>query len=300
MATTLITGTSTGIGHAAAVELARAGHEVVATMRDPDRSPQLRELAASEDLPITVLVLDVDSDTAVAEAFSEAEQMKGPIEVLVNNAGIGQPYAVEDAPLDEFRQTMETNFFGALRCVKAVLPSMRERRQGCIINVTSIAGRIALNAHGPYCASKFALEGVSESLAQEVKPFGIRVAIVEPGVIATPIFNKIHDYAETPYPGARRLNALFAASLSAAQVPPELVGEKIREIVESNGPLALRHPVGPDAEPFLQWRAAMSDEEWLAYGGVEDDEVWAARTEEDFGLNVRSYLGRTPAGIVKE
>ncbi len=295
MAATLITGTSTGIGHAAAVELARAGHEVVATMRDPDRSPQLRELAASEDLPITVLALDVDSDTAVAEAFSEAERMKGPIEVLVNNAGIGQIYAVEDAPLDEFRQTMETNFFGALRCVKAVLPSMRERRQGCIINVTSIAGRIALNGHGPYCASKFALEAVSESLAQEVKPFGIRVAIVEPGVIATPIFNKIHDYAETPYPGARRLNALFAASLSAAQVPPELVGEKIREIVESNGPLALRHPVGPDAEPFLQWRAAMSDE-----GGVEDDEVWAARTEEDFGLNVRPYLGRTPAGIVKE
>ena len=202
MATTFITGTSTGIGYAAAVQVARAGHEVVATMRSPDRAPRLAELASNERLPITVLPLDVDSDESVAAAFEEAVRVKGPIDVLVNNAGVGQSYSIEDAPLDDFRQTMETNFFGALRCIKAVLPSMRKRRQGCIINVTSVAGRIATSPQAAYTASKFALEAVSEVLAQEVRPFNVRVAVVEPGVIATPIFNKLHAPLETSYPGS--------------------------------------------------------------------------------------------------
>ena len=162
-------------------------------MRSPDRAPKLGEVASAENLPLTVVPRDVDSDASVAQGLALAERANGPIDVLVNNAGIGQLYAVEDASLEEFRQTMETNFFGALRCIKAVLPSMRERRHECIVNVTSVAGRIALASHGPYWASKFALEALSESLAQEVKPFGIRVAVVEPGVIATPIFNKVHQ-----------------------------------------------------------------------------------------------------------
>ena len=297
MATTLITGTSTGIGLAAAVQVARAGHEVIATMRRPEAAPRLAELASSENLPITVLPLDVDSDDSVAEAFAKAESSKGPIEVLVNNAGLGAHVSVEDMPLDGFRQMLETNFFGALRCIKAVLPGMRERKKGCIINVTSISGRIATTPQAAYTASKHALEALSEVLAQEVRPFGVRVAVVEPGVIATPIFNKLDDPLETPYPGERRINALFSASLSAGQTPPELVGDKIRGIIEDPKP-KLRHPVGPDAEPFLAWRASMTDEEWVEVMGADDDETWAARIENDFGLDVRPYLGQSPSGIV--
>src|SRR5262245_59978880 len=202
MSTTLITGSSTGIGYATALELGRAGHRVVATMRRPDAAPRLGEIAAREKLPISVLSLDVDSDASVSEAFREAERQCGPIDALVNNAGIGQSYAVEDGPLEHFRQTMETNFFGALRCIKTVLPGMRERGRGCIVNVTSIAGRVATTPQAAYTASKFALEALSEVLAQEVTPFGVRVAVVEPGVIATPIFNKLNDPLETRYPGA--------------------------------------------------------------------------------------------------
>jgi NAD(P)-dependent dehydrogenase (short-subunit alcohol dehydrogenase family) len=145
---------------------------------------------------------------------------------------------------------METNYFGPIRCIQAVLPTMRKRRSGCIINVASVAGHIASSPMAPYTASKFALEALSESLAQEVKPFNVRVAIVEPGIIETPMARRIETpHSPSPYPQLRRFAALFSASLKNP-APPSLVGEKMVEIVES-GTWQLRHPVGPDALPFL-------------------------------------------------
>ena len=137
MATVLITGSSTGLGLATAVALARAGHDVYATMRNPARSPELQTIARKESLPITILRLDVDRDDSVVQAVRQVLAERGHVDVLVNNAGILAFGAVEDLPLDVFRQAMETNYFGALRCIQAVLPSMRERRSGCIVNVTS-------------------------------------------------------------------------------------------------------------------------------------------------------------------
>jgi NAD(P)-dependent dehydrogenase (short-subunit alcohol dehydrogenase family) len=152
--------------------------------------------------------------------------------------------------------------------------------------VTSVAGRIALGATAPYTASKLALEALSEVLAQEVKAFNIRVAVVEPGVIQTPILDKMRDVpAETRYPHEQRLQALFAASLKQP-VPPAVVGEQIRRIIESES-WQLRYPVGPDAEPFLAWRARMSDEEWVDYHATREDETWYQHIERDFGLDAR-------------
>ena len=130
MATVLITGSSTGLGLATAVALARAGHDVYATMRNPARSPQLQTIARKESLPISILRLDVDRDESVMQAVRQVLAERGHVDVLVNNAGILAFGAVEDLPLDVFRQAMETNYFGALRCIQAVLPSMRERRSG--------------------------------------------------------------------------------------------------------------------------------------------------------------------------
>jgi NAD(P)-dependent dehydrogenase (short-subunit alcohol dehydrogenase family) len=289
MAIALITGTSTGIGFATAVALGRAGHEIFATMRSPYRAPELQTIAAQEALPISVLPLDVDDDGSVREAVQHVLAERGQIDVLVNNAGISPWGSIEELPLREFRRTMETNFFGALRCIQAVLPRMRERRNGCIINVTSVAGRIAAAPEGPYTASKFALEALSEVLAQEVKAFNIRVAIVEPGIIQTPIFDKKRAIPpNTRYPQERRIHALFAASL-AHPVAPAVVGEQIRQIVEG-GSWQLRYPVGPDAVPFLRWRAGISDEEWIDFGAMQDDEAWCRRVARDFGLDVRPYL----------
>jgi len=163
------------------ITLGRAGHDVYATMRHPTRAPELQSIAMQEALPITIFPLDVDDDSSVRGAVDHLLAERGRIDVLVNNAGGGQLGPIEEIPLAEFRSIMETNFFGALRCIQAVLPSMRGQRSGCIINVTSVAGRIAVAPQGAYAAAKFALEAVSEILAQEVKAFNIRVAIVEPG-----------------------------------------------------------------------------------------------------------------------
>jgi NAD(P)-dependent dehydrogenase (short-subunit alcohol dehydrogenase family) len=209
----------------------------------------------------------------------------GPIDVLVNNAGIERSGSVEELALAEFRAVMETNYFGALRCIQGLLPAMRERRSGCIVNIASVAGRIACSPLAPYTASKFALEALSESLAQEMKPFNVRVAIVEPGIIDTAMARRI-ERPENPsqYPQQRRFGAMFTASLKNP-APSSTVGEKVVEIVES-GTWRLRHPVGPDAEGFLGWREAMSDEEWVDWGALDDD-AWYERLKADFGMDAR-------------
>lgn len=285
MAHVLVTGTSTGIGFETALVLGRAGHTVYATMRSPSRAPQLGQVAAQEKLPVSILAMDVDSDSSVADAFGKIKGQGGRIEVLVNNAGIERKGSVEDLPLEAFRATMETNYFGALRCIRAVLPKMREMRGGCIINVTSVAGRIATSPLAPYTASKFALEALSEVLAQEMKPFNVRVAIVQPGIIDTPMARRIETpQGGSPYRQVGRIAGLFQASLRNP-TPPTEVAEKIREIIES-GSWQLRHPVGPDAEPFLAWRASMTDEQWVEWGALED-EAWYERVQNDFGLDAR-------------
>ena len=288
MATVLVTGTSKGIGLAAALCLGRTGHTVFATMRNPDRSPELARIVAEESLPITVSVMDVDDDTSVTEGIGAIQNDHGPIDILVNNAGIERTGSVEELDLAEFKAVMETNYFGAIRCMKAVLPQMRENRHGHIINISSVAGKISSSPLGPYAATKFALEAISESLAQEVKAFGIRVSIVQPGIINTSMARSVEGRSEIAslYPHTRRTAALFEASLEHAP-GPELVGEKIKAIIESKT-WQLRHPVGPDAEPFLQWRNAMSDEEWIDWATTDDDK-WCQRVESDFGLKLRLH-----------
>jgi len=285
MASILITGTSKGIGLATALVLARAGHKVYAGMRNPDRFPELARTAAKENLPIHVFTMDVDSDESVKRSIGTIQKEHGTIDALVNNAGIERRGSVEELDISVFRQVMETNYFGALRAIQAVMPQMRERRSGCIVNITSVSGRIACAPFAPYTASKHALEALSEVLAQEGKSFNIRVAIVEPGIIDTPMARGVGDDSPgSRYPQNRRMAGLFAASLETP-VPPVLVGEKIREIIES-GTWTLRHPIGPDSRPFLDWRASMTDEQWVDWAAADDDS-WYEGIQRDFGLNAR-------------
>jgi NAD(P)-dependent dehydrogenase (short-subunit alcohol dehydrogenase family) len=286
MATVLITGTSTGIGFATALAFGRAGYKVAATMRSPTRAPELANVAARENLAITVSTMDVDADASVKDAIPRIVKEMGPIDVLVNNAGIERTGSVEELPLAECRALMETNYFGVIRCVQAVVPAMRQRRSGCIINVASVAGHISLSPLGAYAATKFALEALSEALAQEVRSSNVHVAIVEPGIIDTPLARHI-GVAGAPslYPHQRRNAALFAAVLKNP-ASPSLVAEKVLEIAAS-GTWQLRHPVGPDAEPFLGWRKTMSDEQWVDYGALDDD-AWYDRVKADFGVDARS------------
>lgn len=285
MTNILITGAGKGIGLATTLAFARAGHTVAAGMRNPDKSPELSEVAAREKLDVSIHVMDVDDDASVIDAVERVAQDIGPIDVLVNNAGIERVGAIEDVSMDDFRAVMETNYLGAVRCIKAVLPAMRQRRSGCIVNVTSISGRLAGSPMGPYAASKYALEALSECLAQEVRPFNVRVAIVEPGIIDTSMATRIStDSAGSLYPSQNRMAALFRSSL-ANPTPPSLVADSIVDIVTGET-TQLRHPVGPDAAPFIDWRQAMSDEDWVAWGALDDD-AWYDRVEADFGLDAR-------------
>jgi NAD(P)-dependent dehydrogenase (short-subunit alcohol dehydrogenase family) len=273
MSSVLITGTSKGIGLETALAFARAGHQVYATMRNPSQSPALADTAAREKLPITISTMDVDSDASVSNAIA-AIQKNGPIDVLVNNAGIEGVGPVEELPLAKFRAIMETNYFGALRCIQAVVPEMRQRKSGCIINISSVAGRICNPPLTSYCASKWALEALSEGLAGELKTFNVHVAIVEPGIIDTAMAQRIGDPAPgSPYGQTARFSVLFSKSLENP-VPPSLVAEKILEVAQSES-WQLRHPVGPDAVGFLEWRKGMSDEEWIEMNAGDDATFFA-------------------------
>jgi NAD(P)-dependent dehydrogenase (short-subunit alcohol dehydrogenase family) len=278
MASVLITGTSKGIGFESALAFGRAGHKVYATMRNPSQSPELAEAAAREKLPIIISAMDVDFDQSVSEGIA-AILKDGPIDVLVNNAGIERAGSVEELPLAEFRAVMETNYFGALRCIQALVPSMRQRGSGCIINITSVAGRVASPPLAPYTASKWALEALSEALAGEMKTFNVRVAIVEPGIIDTAMAQRIADPAKgSLYVQRARMATVFTNALQDP-TSPSVVAQKILEIAES-GTWHLRHPVGPSAVPFLHWRSGMTDEQWVDLHS-SDDETYFARLQGD-------------------
>jgi len=279
MASVLITGTSKGIGLETALAFGRAGHAVYATMRNPSRSSELAETAAREKLPISVSAMDVDSDQSVGEGIAAVLKNHGPIDVLVNNAGVEGAGSVEELPLADFRSIMETNYFGAIRCIQALVPHMRQRRSGWIINVTSVAGRLANPPLAPYTASKWALEALTEALAGEMKTFNVHVAIVEPGIIDTAMAQRIAGPSgDSLYRQRARFATMFTNALKTPS-PPGEVGRKIVEIAESNT-WQLRHPVGPDAVPLLDWRRGMTDEEWVDLHS-SDDEEYFLRLERD-------------------
>jgi len=289
MPVTLVTGTSTGIGLATALHFARHGHQVVATMRNLAKAGPLETAARDEKLPVVVRELDVTRPESIDRAVTETVAQQGPIDVLVNNAGIGGATPLELTPEDEHRAMFEANYWGPIRMIRAVLSSMRERGAGCIVNVTSIAGRIATPNQIAYSASKFALAAASEALAHEVAAFGVRVAIIEPGVIQTAIFENSAGATRydksSPYRQIMRRNGkLFAAGFRNPG-RAETVAEVIFEAVTTERP-RLRYLVGTDAEGMAAGRARISDEEWVAMGGGLDDAEYNARFKRYFGIEL--------------
>jgi NAD(P)-dependent dehydrogenase (short-subunit alcohol dehydrogenase family) len=245
----LITGCSTGFGRETAIELARRGHEVVATARRP-------ETLADLDVALK-LALDVDSDESVSEAIAQA----GEVGALVNNAGWSAHGPIEKVPLQEVRRMFETNFFGAARMIQAIAPKMRARQSGVIVNVSSIAGRVAAPLMGFYAASKFALEGLSEALHLELGHFGIRVVVIEPGFVKSSFRANAsrHGTDDAPYDELQRAWAGSDDALIGGERPgPEIVGVAIADAIEGKQQV-LRWPVGKDAELVLNARSSMDD-----------------------------------------
>jgi len=281
MSVVLVTGCSSGIGLATAVHFARLGHEVHAGVRDPSAAGDLHAAIAAESLSVRPVRLDVDDDGSVARAVAGV----GPVDVLVNNAGIGGGGPIGDVPVDWVRSLFETNYLGAVRMIQAVLPGMRARRSGAIVNVSSIAGRLAIAGHGHYSAVKHALEAMSEALAQEVVSFGIRVAIVEPGVVVTPIFAKARRFNDPASPYAVHVRRLLLFYQMQMKTPsqPEDVARVIHDAVTASTP-RLRHPVGRDAELLIAGRRRLSDEDYVATGHDMSDEAYLDLMRRRYGF----------------
>lgn len=278
MTVTLITGASTGIGEATALHFARMGHTVYASMRTPEASGgALRRAAEEEGLGLELIALNVDDSASVASAVGSVLERSGRIDVLVNNAGVGKLRSVEEVPLEEAKALFETNFFGPLRMMQAVLPGMRERKSGTIVNVSSVAGRISSACHGIYAASKYALEAMCEAVAIETTRFGIRIIVIEPGFISTPILEKSGaiDVGEGPYADhLRRMLAQYKNARVNAE-PPSVVAEVIAAALDDANP-RFRYLAGKSAPPVIDGRARMTDEEWIDMGReMTDEEYWA-------------------------
>ncbi|NKC14470.1 MAG: SDR family NAD(P)-dependent oxidoreductase [Gammaproteobacteria bacterium] len=279
MGSALVTGTSTGIGLATALRLARGGITTYATMRDVGKAKAIEEASAAQALPIKVRVLDVTQPQSVCECV-EGILAETDIDILVNNAGVAGATPLELVEEDKHRAMFETNYFGVMRMIRAVLPQMRERRTGTIVNLSSVAGRVAIPNQVPYSASKWALECASEALAHEVRCFGIRVKIIEPGVIITNIFDNAAEHTVfdkgSPYADIMRRNGKFYAAGLRRATQPDAVADTIFDAVTGDSE-QLRYLVGADAAGWVEGRAAMSDEQWVAMGDkmpADDYDAW--------------------------
>lgn len=264
----LVTGSSSGIGFETSLMLARAGFNTYASMRNLEKSKNITEIAKKEKLPLQVVQLDVNNDGSVKDAIVKILKADQRIDVLINNAGYGLFGSVEDTSIEEIKAQFETNFFGVIRVTQQVLPLMRRQNSGTIVNVSSVGGRIGLPALSAYHSTKFALEGLSESIAFELEPFGIRVVIIEPGVIRTNILNssssakKALDPKSPYFSLSQKLNDNFKSMMeSELSSPPEEVAKVILQAVTSENP-QLRYSVGDDAANLIHASKNMPDKEF--------------------------------------
>jgi NAD(P)-dependent dehydrogenase (short-subunit alcohol dehydrogenase family) len=283
----MITGANSGIGRGAAVDLAARGWTVYGTMRSLDKGDKLAEMAAEAGVEVQPVVCDVTDAESVDRAVAEITEASGGIDVLVNNAGIGGNGVLEETPVSLYEDVMDVNVYGIVRCTQAVLPQMRERGGGCVLNVSSVAGVIAAIGQSPYVVSKWAVEGLTEGLAQEVAPHGIRVALIEPGIVRTAIMAKNTDAPNESgaYDAAyRRMFAFYAKGLETPGHPSG-VSDVIFEAATSDEP-KLRYTCGWGGAELTANRPKISDEEWVALGAIEDDAEYLARFSELFDLDL--------------
>ncbi len=249
--TVLITGATRGIGKAAALRLARRGHRVLATGRDRALLSSLESLVAREGLPLHVSELDVTDASRAEAVVRNAVDDFGRLDALVNNAGYGLSGVMEELTLEEVRQVFETNLFAVLRLSQLVLPHMRQQRSGTIVNVGSVAGQIAVPGEGAYSASKFALHSMTRAMRMETAQHGVRVVLIEPGVIQTDFgANKVWGedcFREgSPYSAMARQTAVRSKGRELVAQGPENCARRITQVIESRWP-SPRYVVGVDA-----------------------------------------------------
>jgi NAD(P)-dependent dehydrogenase (short-subunit alcohol dehydrogenase family) len=263
----IVTGSSTGIGYETSLALARDGFLTYATMRNVNKAENIKSIATKESLPLHVKQLDVTDDISVKNAVQAiSSETGGRVDALINNAGYGLNGAFEDLSMDEIKAQYETNFFGLIRVTQALLPTMRRQKSGTIVNISSGAGRFGFPSGSAYVSTKFAIEGLSESMSYELEPFGIKVVIVEPGVIRTNFGNglvvaKKSQDPNSPYSMMMKKIANAFEQMTKNASSPDLVANVVLNAVKDENP-NLRYLAGNDVEQWLGAKKNMSDEEF--------------------------------------
>lgn len=261
----IVTGSSTGIGYETSLILARNGFLTYATMRNLNKSEDMKLTVAKENLPIQIKQLDVTEDLSVKNAIQEISSQTGRIDVIVNNAGYGLNGAFEDLAMDEVKAQYETNVYGLMRTTQAVLPIMRKQKSGTIVNISSGAGRFGFPGGSAYVSTKFAVEGLSESMSYELEPFGIKVVIVEPGVIRTNFMDglviaKKSQDPNSPYSQIMQKIATGFEEMMKNASSPDLVAKVVLNAIRDKNP-SLRYLAGNDVEAWLGGNRKIADEE---------------------------------------
>ena len=284
MKVVLVTGCSTGIGLATATLFSEGDYQVIATARNPESSEELVELGKKDN--VLLKTLDVCDQESVDKLFNELNDFD--VDVLVNNAGVGGSGSVENASMDFAKNLMETNYFGALRMMQKVIPSMRSRRSGAIINVSSQAGRrpFALMSH--YCATKYALNGLSESMAHELARFNIRVTLIEPGTVITPIFGKgnaIPEDEENYSILQGRMIRQVTKGLTELGCGPEVIAKCMVDFVTTEDP-KLHYLLASDAVDNVDVYQKYGPETWVADGEILDDDEFFNVMKDRYGYEI--------------
>ena len=262
----IVTGCSSGIGHEISLILARNGFTAYATMRNLQKGSDLKSIAEDEKLPLHFAQLDVTDENSVKKAIQTIHDEAGRIDILVNNAGYGLTGAFEDLSLDEIKAQYETNVFGLIRTTQSVLPIMRKQRSGLIVNISSGAGRFGFPTGSAYVSTKFAVEGLTESMSYELEPFGIKVILIEPGVIKTNFFNssvlaKKSQDPNSPYATLMKGMEDSVDKMMENASTPQYVAEVVLHALTNENP-KLRYLAGKDVERWIEAKMKMSDEEF--------------------------------------
>lgn len=264
----LVTGCSSGIGFETALALAREGYHTYASMRDTKKGAKIQEMAKKENLPISVIPLDVDKLESIESAIKKIMSEKKRIDVLVNNAGYGLFGCLEDLTIQELRAQFETNFFAVVNLIQKVSPIMRAQKSGNIVNISSVAGKIGFPGSPAYISSKFAIEGLSECLRYELSPFGINTIIIEPGVIKTNFFGSMvmpkNTKPDSPYKDITNTVVAGVKMMAEMGTHPKEVADVIVKALKEKNPLP-RYPVGNDAMMFLEAKKMKTDIEFENY-----------------------------------
>ena len=263
----IVTGSSSGIGLESTLLLARNGYITYSTMRSPEKDTSIKTAVQKEGLPIRVVQLDVTDDNSVKNAVDHIISEAGRIDVLVNNAGYSLGGALEDLSMVEIKSQYETNLFGLIRVIQAVLPTMRKQRSGRILNISSGTGIFGFPGISAYVSTKFAVEGLSESIAFELEPFGIKVILIEPGFVKTNFINamvvakKSQDRA-SPYSELMQKLMANASELAKNASDAELVANVIVDAASNPNP-RLRYLAGKDVESWAAGKKNMDELEFF-------------------------------------